>query len=148
MDTLLDSLKLAPSYFNMIFLDACRTPLTNAAFKSTGNLPILKQWETEPGPGMSNTWIEYASRPLQPALQDEDQGLYTRYLLEYMQRPDLSLEEVSMYTSYALEQDPTARREQQHARTQTDLSHTEPIAEAFCFARPNQPVPIDPTPGL
>lgn len=136
VDYLLKQLKATNSFFNMIFLDACRTPLPegNAAFKSAR--PALKQWETEPGPGLSNTWIEYASRPKQPAMQDNDEGLYTKYLLQYMKRPDLNLKEVSMYTSYALERDPTAIQEKQHSRTQTDLSRTEPMAEAFCFAQP------------
>lgn len=134
VDYLLRQLKATNSYFNMIFLDACRTPLpeSSTAFKS--GRPFLKQWETEPGPGLSNTWVEYASRPKQPAMQDNNEGLYTKYLLQYMGRPDLSLKDVSMYTSYALERDPIAARENQHARTQTDLSRTEPIAEAFCFA--------------
>jgi len=134
VDYLLKQLKATNSYFNMIFLDACRTPLpeSSAAFKS--GRPALKQWETEPGPGLSNTWVEYASRPKQPAMQDNNEGLYTKYLLQYMGRPDLSLKDVSMYTAYALENDPIAVRENQHSRTQTDLSRTEPIAEAFSFA--------------
>jgi Tfp pilus assembly protein PilF len=136
VDYLLKQLKATNSYFNMIFLDACRTPLpeNNAAFKS--GKPTLKQWETEPGPGLSNTWVEYASRPKQPAMQNNNEGLYTKYLLQYMDRPDLSLKDVSMYTAYSLENDPTAIREKQHSRTQTDLSRTEPIAEAFSFADP------------
>jgi len=135
VDYLLKQLKYAGSYFNMIFLDACRTPLTDGpAFKSGKS--ALKQWETEPGPGLSNTWIEYASRPKMPALQDKNEGLYTKYLLHYMAQPDLNLKEVSMYTSYALENDPVANRENQHARTQTDLSRTEAIAQAFYFAKP------------
>lgn len=136
VDYLLKQLKATNSYFNMIFLDACRTPLpdANTAFKS--GKPVLKQWETEPGPGLSNTWVEYASRPKQPAMQDNNEGLYTKYLLQYMGRPDLSLKDVSMYTAFALENDPMAIRENQHSRTQTDLSRTEPVAEAFCFADP------------
>jgi hypothetical protein len=70
-----------------------------------------------------------------PALQSGSQGLYTKYLVKYMMQPDLNLKEVSMYTSYALEKDPIAIRENQHSRTQTDLSRTEPIAQAFSFAR-------------
>ena len=133
VDYLLKQLKYSGSYFNMIFLDACRTPLTDTpSFKSAK--VALKQWETEPGPGLSNTWIEYASRPKMPALQDRNEGLYTKYLLQFMARPDLNLKEVSMYTSYALENDPVANQENQHARTQTDLSRTEAIAQAFCFA--------------
>lgn len=134
VDYLLKQLKATNSYFNMIFLDACRTPLpeNSAAFKS--GKPAIKQWETEPGPGLSNTWVEYASRPDQPALQNNNEGLFTKYLLQYMDNPSLSLKDVSMYTAYALENDPTAIRENQHSRTQTDLSRTEPIAEAFSFA--------------
>jgi len=139
VDYLLKQLKATNSYFNMIFLDACRTPLPEvSAFKS--GRPALKHWETEPGspgPGLANTWIEYASRPMQPALQDNNEGLYTKYLLQYMDRPDLSLKDVSMYTSYALESDPVAINQHQHARTQTDLSQTSAIAEAFCFADQN-----------
>jgi tetratricopeptide (TPR) repeat protein len=134
VDYLLKQLKYANSYFNMIFLDACRTPLPDGpAFRSARS--VLKQWETEPGPGLSNTWIEYASRPKMPAIQSGSEGLYTKYLLKYMVRPDLNLKEVSMYTSYALENDPIAIEEKQHSRTQTDLSRTEPIAQAFSFAR-------------
>jgi tetratricopeptide (TPR) repeat protein len=135
VDSLLKELKFSNSYFNMIFLDACRTPLMSGdtAFKSAK--PTLKQWETEPGPGLANTWIEYASRPQMPAIQDRNAGLYTKYLVQFMARPDLNLKEVSMYTSYALESDPVARREGQHARTQTDLSRMEQIAQAFSFAR-------------
>ncbi len=142
VDYLLRQLKTTNSLFNMIFLDACRTPLPEgeAAFKSGHS--VFKQWETEPGPGLANTWIEYASRPKQPAMQDNDEGLYTKYLLQFMGRPDLSLKEVSMYTSYALESDPTAIREKQHARTQTDLSRTEPLAESFSFARPEMRLPL------
>lgn len=134
VDYMLKQLKATNSYFNMIFLDACRTPLPeiSAAFKS--GKPALKNWETEPGPGLANTWIEYASRPKQPALQDNNEGLYTKYLLQYMDRPDLSLKDVSMYTSYSLENDPVAIKQHQHARTQTDLSRTASIAESFCFA--------------
>lgn len=142
VDSLLKALKFANSHFNMIFLDACRTPLIsgNAAFRSGKS--VLKQWETEPGPGLSNTWIEYASRPLMPAIQDRNAGLYTKYLVQFMARPDLNLKEVSMYTSYALESDPVARREGQHARTQTDLSRMERIAQAFSFASHcNNPLP-------
>ncbi len=134
VDYLLKELKQAGSYFNMIFLDACRTPLMNGTLFRSGKT-ALKQWETEPGPGLANTWIEYASRPKMPAIQKGNEGLYTKYLVEFMARPDLNLKEVSMYTSYALESDPTAQREGQHARTQTDLSHTESIAQAFSFAR-------------
>lgn len=136
VDYLLKQLKDSNSYFNMIFLDACRTPLTDGpAFKSAKS--ALKSWETEPGPTTaSNTWIEYASRPAMPALQDKNEGLYTKYLLQFMARPDLNLKEVSMYTSYALESDPVANREQQHARTQTDLSRTEPIAKALYLGKP------------
>lgn len=136
VDYILKELKATNSYFNMIFLDACRTPLPEgtAAFKSAR--PALKQWETEPGPGLSNTWIEYASRPRQPAMQDQNEGLYTKYLLQFMDRPDLSLKGVAMETSYALESDPIAIQENQHSRTQTDLSRTEAIAEAFSFAHP------------
>jgi tetratricopeptide (TPR) repeat protein len=145
VDYLLKQLKQTDTYLNMIVLDACRTPLADGvAFKSirgSGSLPMIKQWETEPGPGLANTWIEYASRPERPALQDGNQGLYTKYLKSYLQRPDLNLEDVAMYTSYALERDPVANREDQHARTQTDLSRTEPKAESFYFARPTQPVP-------
>jgi tetratricopeptide (TPR) repeat protein len=150
VDYLLKQLKATNSFFNMIFLDACRTPLPegNAAFKSAR--PALKQWETEPGPGLSNTWIEYASRPKQPAMQENSEGLYTKYLLQYMNRPDLNLKEVSMYTSYALESDPTAIQENQHSRTQTDLSRTKPIAEAFSFAQPcvEKPAPLSTPPGM
>jgi tetratricopeptide (TPR) repeat protein len=135
VDYLLRALKDAGSYFNMIFLDACRTPLMNGGTAFRSGKPVLKQWETEPGPGLANTWIEYASRPQMPAIQERNEGLYTKYLVQFMARPDLNLKEVSMYTSYALESDPTARRENQHARTQTDLSHTERIAQAFSFAR-------------
>lgn len=143
VDYLLKQLKYSNSYFNMIFLDACRTPLTDGpAFKSAQS--VLKQWETEPGPGLSNTWIEYASRPNKPALQDRNEGLYTKYLLQYMAQPGLNLKEVSMYTSYALENDPVANKENQHARTQTDLSRTEAIAQAFSFtnhcANPAKPI--------
>ena len=142
VDYLLRQLKTTNSLFNMIFLDACRTPLPegDAAFKSGHS--VFKQWETEPGPGLANTWIEYASRPRQPAMQDNDEGLYTKYLLQFMSRPDLSLKEVSMYTSYALESDPTAILEKQHSRTQTDLSRTEPLAESFSFARPDMRLPM------
>ncbi len=135
VDSLLKQLKFSDSYFNMIFLDACRTPLMNNGTAFRSGKTALKQWETEPGPGLANTWIEYASRPKMPAIQDRNEGLYTKYLVQFMARPDLNLKEVSMYTSYALESDPTARREKQHARTQTDLSRTEPIAQAFSFAR-------------
>lgn len=134
VDYLLKQLKTANSFFNMIFLDACRTPLEGGpSFRSAKT--ALKQWETEPGPGLSNTWIEYASRPRMPAIQSGSEGLYTKYLVQYMMRPDLNLKEVSMYTSYALESDPVAVKENQHSRTQTDLSRTEPIAQAFSFAR-------------
>jgi tetratricopeptide (TPR) repeat protein len=164
VDDILQELKSAKSAFNLLFLDACRTPLgamkpgLSTTFRSRqafslspsgswpngGNaappsaLSIIRQWETEPGPGLSNTWIEYASRPEKPALQSGGRGLYTKYLLYYMMQPDLNLEDVSMYTSYALEQDPEANREDQHARTQTDLSRTEDLAEAFYFLRPTR----------
>jgi tetratricopeptide (TPR) repeat protein len=150
VDYMLQQLKNASSAFNILFLDACRTPLPAATtmFKSLNTTsngfnslslppsPVLKQWETEPGPGLSNTWIEYASRPDKPALQAQGRGLYTKYLLYYMMQPNLNLEDVSMYTSYALEQDPEGNSEDQHARTQTDLSKTEPLAESFYFLRP------------
>lgn len=135
IDYLLKQLKYSRSYFNMIFLDACRTPLTEGTSFKSGR-PIVKQWETEPGPALSNTWVEYASRPKMPALQNGNEGLYTKYLMKYMVRPDLNLKEVSMYTSYALENDPIANQERQHARTQTDLSQTGPIAQSFYFAKP------------
>lgn len=135
VDSILKELKFSDSYFNMIFLDACRTPLLGDGTAFRSGKKVLKQWETEPGPGLANTWIEYASRPKMPAIQDGNKGLYTKYLVQFMARPDLNLKEVSMYTSYALESDPTARREGQHASTQTDLSRTEPIAQAFSFAR-------------
>lgn len=135
VDSLLKRLKFADSYFNMIFLDACRTPLMNGLPSFQAGKTALKQWETEPGPGLANTWIEYASRPKMPAIQNRNEGLYTKYLVQFMARPDLNLKEVSMYTSYALESDPVARRENQHARTQTDLSRTGDIAQAFSFAR-------------
>ena len=152
VDYMLQQLKNANSAFNILFLDACRTPLpsqsttfkslefkalnANGWGQSLAPSPVLKQWETEPGPGLSNTWIEYASRPLKPALQAEGRGLYTKYLLYYMMQPNLNLEDVSMYTSYALEQDPEGNAEDQHSRTQTDLSKTEPLAESFYFRRP------------
>jgi tetratricopeptide (TPR) repeat protein len=144
VDFLLKQLKPINSLLNIIVLDACRNPLLDAqALKLKGDSPsghaLLKQWETEPDPGLSNVWIEYASRPRMPALQYDNKGLYTKYLLQYMSQPGLSLKEVSMYASYALEQDPLAQREGQHARTQTDLSHTGPIASAFSFAQPCSP---------
>lgn len=166
VDDILQELKNARSAFNLLFLDACRTPLnmtkkgSAATFRARQAIPpllpgpvpnhgnavlpslsIIRQWETEPGPGLSNTWIEYASRPEKPALQSGGRGLYTKYLLYYMMQPNLNLEDVSMYTSYALEQDPEANREDQHARTQTDLSRTEKLAEAFYFRRPT-PLPV------
>lgn len=134
VDSLLKALKFSNSYFNMIFLDACRTPLMSGDTAFRSGKHALKQWETEPGPGLANTWIEYASRPKMPAIQDRNVGLYTKYLVQFMARLDLNLKEVSMYTSYALESDPVARREGQHARTQTDLSRMEHIAQAFSFA--------------
>jgi tetratricopeptide (TPR) repeat protein len=188
VDYLLEQLKLAPSAFNMIFLDACRTRLENGlpgdkdtntsltfksflpphplrekgqdgenhpqpSFRSQNNVPSVgdwnvqdtpaqslsvasKRWETEPGPGLTNTWVEYASRPNTIAVQQDGQGLYTKYLLKYMDQPGLNLEEVSMYTNYALEKDPEAIAQNQHARTQTDLSRTEPLAETFYFKQP------------
>jgi hypothetical protein len=163
VDYLLQQLKKAHSAFNMIFLDACRTPLDtevepekNAGISSflrsvtqkpltggeSGGVSLssgidLKKWETEPGPGLSNTWIEYASRPDTAALQEDGQGIYTKYLLKCMaMQPGLNLEEVSMYTNFALEQDPDAIAQNQHARTQTDLSHTERLAESFYFNPP------------
>ncbi len=133
VDYLLKQLKTVPSFFNMIVIDACRNPLYEPTLKTGSSGTIQKNWESEPAPGLSNVWIEYASRPRKPALQHGDSGLYTRYLLSYLQRDDLSLKEVSMYTSYALEQDPIAQMEDQHARTQTDLSQTEEIASSFYF---------------
>jgi len=188
VDYLLQQLKLAPSAFNMIFLDACRTRLENGlpgnknaytsltfksvlsspsgrggfqgigddyqpVFSSQSNSPAVedwnvqnipvqnigtasKRWEVEPGPALTNTWVEYASRPDTIAVQTDGQGLYTKYLLKYMDQPGLNLEEVSMYTNYALEKDPDAIAQNQHARTQTDLSKTEPLAESFYFKQP------------
>lgn len=133
VDYLIKHLKQVPSFFNMIVIDACRNPLFEPMLKTGSSMAVRKNWESEPAPGLSNVWIEYASRPRKPALQHGDSGLYTRYLLHYMQQPDLSLKEVSMYTSYALEQDPIAQMEDQHARTQTDLSQTEGIATSFYF---------------
>lgn len=154
VDYLLKELKNTNSLFNMIFLDACRTPLRVPPPQSGATLEMLRQWENEPGPGLSNVWIEYASRPKMPALQDDNSGLYTKYLIQYMSRPGLSLKEVSMYTSFALEKDPIAYQESQHSRVQSDLSRTGPIAEAFSFARqcspgrfrpPATPVPVQNT---
>jgi hypothetical protein len=134
VDYLLNQLKSTSSLLNMIVLDACRTPLPGDTQLKLGGRR-MRQWETEPGPGLSNVWIEYASRPKKPAIQENNQGLYTKYLLQYLKQPNLNLKEVSMYASYALEQDPIAISENQHARTQSDLSYTEPIAEAFYFNR-------------
>jgi hypothetical protein len=136
MDYLLKELKGANSLFNMIFLDACRTPLKVPPPQSGARRELMRHWESEPGPGLSNVWIEYASRPRMPALQDANSGLYTKYLLQYMTRPDLSLKEISLYTSFALEKDPIAVQEEQHSWVQSDFSRTEAIAEAFSFARP------------
>ncbi|HEY9745732.1 MAG TPA: caspase family protein [Oculatellaceae cyanobacterium] len=127
VDSLLKELKTVPSLFNIMVLDSCRNPLTGFASRS---------WEAEPRPGLSNTWIEYASRPNEPALQDNRQGIYTKYLLHYMKDPNLSLKEVFMLASYALEQDPVAQSENQHARSQTDITKTEPFADSFYLARP------------
>jgi tetratricopeptide (TPR) repeat protein len=177
VDYLLQQLKLAPSTFNMIFLDACRTRLENGlpgnagagrngtpSFRSQCNSPPVddwnvqnapppqnlrtasKRWEVEPGPALTNTWVEYASRPNTIAVQTDGQGLYTKYLLKYMDQPGLNLEEVSMYTNYALEKDPDAIAQNQHARTQTDLSKTEPLAESFYFKQPMAYTPAKPQP--
>jgi hypothetical protein len=127
VDSLLKQLGTVPSLFNIMIFDACRNPL---------DITTPRSWEVEPRPGLSNTWIEYASRPNEPALQDNSQGLYTKYLLHYMKDPNLSLKEVFMLASYALEQDPTAQQENQHARSQTDITKTEPFASSFYLARP------------
>jgi tetratricopeptide (TPR) repeat protein len=142
VDYLLNQLKAANTYFNIIFLDACRTPIPDgeAAFKS--GKAVTKQWETEPS-GPPNAWIDFASRQNEPALQ-VDQGLYTKYLLQNLDIPNLSLKDVSMLTSYELESDPNAVQQNQHASTQTDLSKTEAFAEAFCF---NDPCALSPKPA-
>lgn len=132
VDSLLKQLQSVPSMFNVMVLDSCRNPLNSTASKS---------WEMEPRPGLSNTWIEYASRPDQPALQDRKQGLYTKYLAHYLRDPNLSLKEVFMLASYALEKDPIAQSESQHARSQTDVTKTEPFVESFYMARPMCPAP-------
>jgi lipoprotein NlpI len=129
VDSLLKQLKSVPSLFNIMVLDSCRNPLTLT------NTTTTRIWEAEPRPGLSNTWIEYASRPNQPALQDNRQGIYTRYLLHYMKDPTLSLKEIFMLASYALEQDPVAQQEDQHARSQTDITKTEAFADAFYLAK-------------
>ena len=130
-------LKQVPTLFNIMVIDACRTPLAPELDVQLQATPAMrKNWEVEPAPGLANVWIEYASRPSMPALQHGTEGLYTKYLLHYMQQPGLSLKEASMYASYALEQDPVARAEGQHARTQTDLTYTEPLANAFEFSSP------------
>lgn len=175
VDYLLGELQKTNAYFNMIFLDACRTPLDNPAmrFQSQGK-PLVRDWEMEPRPGLANTWIEYASRPGEPswqtplasvsaapnpflrlnsgegcALQAADQkqasayrGLYTKYLIEALARTDFSVHDASVRISYALEQDPDARKMKQHSRTQTDLTRTERLADSFYVGNPAKGVPL------
>lgn len=127
VDYLLKQLATAPSLFNIMILDACRNPL---------EVPASRGWEAEARPGLSNTWIEYASRKNEPAYQAKDQGLYTKYLIPRLLDPNLSLKEVFMLASYDMEKDPTARAQGQHARSQTDITKSEAFANSFYLGRP------------
>ncbi len=128
VDYLLQELKKTNSLFNIMVLDACRNPLTTSALKSAGN---IKHWSLEPGPGLSNVWIEYASSPHMPALQYDNRGQYTQALLQYMTRRDLGIDDVFRLAQYELEKD---QRDDQHASSQTDISRTGPLADALSFA--------------
>lgn len=140
VDYLLDKLKMAPSDFNIVILDACRTPLQANALHRNPEEGRTHPLELRPGASASNTWVEYATSQAKHALQKNNQGLFTKYFLHYMNQPGLSLKQVSLLTSYQLASDPEANRYGQFSSTETNLSETDPLASGFHF-NPAKPCP-------
>jgi hypothetical protein len=131
VDYLLDKLKTVPNQLNIILVDACRNPLDENA---VANKEQPERMEVKPSPlVLSNTWIEYATRPSKRAYQQNNQGLFTKYFLQYMRQPGLSLKETSLRTSYGLARDPEAQRHGQQSSTETNTAVTEPMAKNFHF---------------